>query len=110
MLMQGYGNRWARRVALLEGDADSLVLTPDHPARLAPPLARHRQHEAIRKPERAIDFDRGAGSGEIADRAGDGLAAELDCSGFQHAVAGRSAVFVHDAPEDGSFGKANEKT
>jgi len=85
-----------RRMRLLEGDADPLVLPAHHPAWLAPSFAGHRQHEAIRKPERAVDFDPGAGIREAANRAGDGLAAELDGSGFQNAVARRGAVFVHD--------------
>ena len=59
-------------------------------------FAGNRQYEAIRKPERAVDFDRSASRREVADRARDSLTAELDGSGFQHAVAGRDAVFVHE--------------
>ena len=96
--------------ALLEDNADPLVLAPHHPAWLAPAFARHRQHEAIRKLERAVDFDRCAGRREVADRARDGLAAELDGSGLQHAVAGRDAVFVHECTGDDSSGKASDQT
>src|SRR5690348_1319170 len=110
MLMNRVSEPAARRLPLLEDDANPLVLAPHHPAGLAPPFARHRQHEAIRKPERGVNLDRRARSRQVADRARDGLAAELDSSGLQHAVAGRDAVFVHDPPGYDSTAKVSDES
>jgi hypothetical protein len=58
-------------------------------------IARHNQHKPPREFGSAGYLYRRSGSGEVADQAIDGVAAELNRSGFQDVVAGCSAMFGH---------------
>src|SRR5262245_24659031 len=87
---------WARNPlppsALLEGDPDPLLPAPDHVAGPLRAIASDPQGEAIRKPQRAVDLECRARGGEVADRPGNRVAAELDRARLEDAEALRPAV------------------
>jgi hypothetical protein len=76
-------------------DADASVFPPDDMALPDASVRGHREHKAVRKPDRAVDLDRRARRRDITDDAIDLAAAELDGPGFQDTVARRSPSFVH---------------
>jgi len=72
----------------IKGHADALFLAPHEVTRPAQPIAGDAQGKPVGKPQGAVDFERRARLGDVADRARDRVAAELDRSGFQDAVTG----------------------
>ena len=66
---------------IFESDADAPLFAPDDPAGQVTTL--RYQGELRRDPDRACDVECRAGCGEIANRAGDRAAAELDGSALQ---------------------------
>ena len=76
-----------RILASVEGHADAFFLAPHDVTRPAQPIARDAQGKPVRKPQGTVDFERRARLGDVTDRARDRVAAELDRSGFQDAVA-----------------------
>jgi hypothetical protein len=57
------------------------------------------QHKDVRKPQRAIDLEGGTRRRNIANKAIDLAAAELNGSGLQHALTGRNSVVIHRSAE-----------
>ena len=86
---------------LFERHADSLFPAPDDVAGFRKPVALDSQREPIGKPEHGGDVERGAGIGNIAHRAGNRLAAELNGSGLQDALASGDPVFIHNGTSGG---------
>jgi hypothetical protein len=78
---------------LIEGHADPLFLAPDHAA--GQMISIRHQGELRGDSERAADIQGRAGGGDIAYRAIDRAAAELDRSGLQHTMSGCNPVLVH---------------
>src|SRR5262249_36577318 len=84
--------------ASVELHADALFLAPDHPAGQLRSIGLEEQGEIFRDADRARDLEGGAGFGEIADRAVDRAAAELDRSALQHAMSGSvPPILIHAA-------------
>jgi hypothetical protein len=78
---------------LIEGDADPLFLPPDDATGQV--IAVRHQRELRGDPDRACDLKGGTRGGDIADRATDCAAAELDRTGLQDPLPGRNPVLFH---------------
>jgi hypothetical protein len=81
-------------VALIERDADPLFLPPDDVAEPFELIAGDEKREAVGDEQRGDNFERRTCFGQITNGAINSAAAELNRSGFQHAVAQRNSVFV----------------
>ena len=81
---------------LVECDADALFLAPDDVARPFQLFRRHEQREAVGDEQWGHDLKCGPGVGQVANRAVDSAAAELDRSGLQRAPPRRDPGLVHD--------------
>src|SRR4029077_11184518 len=77
----------------IEGDPDPLFLAPDNTAGHVRAIGDERELRG--DSERARDIEGCAGGGEIADRAVDCTAAELDRSGLQDPMPGGYPVLIH---------------
>jgi hypothetical protein len=95
------GPKVFRRCATsVECDADAFLLAPHDVAGFAQGFARDAEDKAVREPQRADDFQRGAGRGDVADRARNLRATELHGSGFEDAVTRRYAMVIHEQTID----------
>ena len=92
--------RPAAATSIVKRNADALFGPPNDMAAPGASVGGHRQHKAVRIPDRRIDLDGGAGRREVANDTIDPGAAELDGPGFQDAVARRDPVFVHNTLRD----------
>ena len=80
----------------VEGHADAFFLAPNDVTRPPQPIARDAQGKPLGKPQGAVDFERRAGLGDVANRAGDRVSAELDRSGFEDAMTRCDTMLGHD--------------
>src|ERR1700753_2423759 len=80
---------------IVERHAEAFFFAPDDMAAPGAAVRGYGEHEAVRKPDRALDLDRSTRRRDIADHAIDLAAAELDRPGFQDTVARGSPSFVH---------------
>ncbi len=78
---------------LFEHDADALLFAPDDAAGQMTAVGHER--EVRRDSDRARDVERGTGGGDVANRAIDRAAAELDGPAFQDPLSVCNPVFVH---------------
>ena len=85
-----------RTLASVEGHADALFLAPHDVTRPAQPIARDAQGKPVGKPQGAVDFERRARLGDVANRAGNRVSAELERSGFQDTVTRCDTMLGHD--------------
>jgi hypothetical protein len=77
---------------LIEGDTDPLFLAPDDTT--GQMIALRHQGELSRDSKRADDIEGRSGGGDIAHRAIDRAATELDLSGFQNPLPVRNPVLI----------------
>ena len=80
---------------LVERDAYTFFLAPNDMASPLELIARDKEREAVGDKQRGHDFERSPCLGQVANDAVNSTAAELNCSGLQHAATWRYPVFVH---------------
>jgi hypothetical protein len=83
-----------RRV-LTEPHTDPLFLAPDYGAGQMRSIGLNDEREAFGDADGARDIECGTGIGEVANRAVDRAAAELDRSGLEHTMPRSVPPFVH---------------
>jgi hypothetical protein len=85
------------RLSLIEGNTNSFLLAPDHVAMMTDAATENVERDLMRYAHRTCDLKRGTTFGNVANRAFDTAAVELNRSGFEDALSGYGASFVHSA-------------
>jgi hypothetical protein len=96
----------ADEAASIEGDADPSFPAPDDVTGPLQWMGWNDERKAVGDEKRGYDFERGAGLGEVANRAVDRAAAERDRSGLEDAVTRSNSMLIHDGARgafDGSL-------
>jgi len=93
--------------ASIERDADPSFPAPDDVTRPLQWMGWNDERKAVGDEKGGYDFERGAGLGDVANRAIDRAAAERDGSGLENAVTRSNSMLIHDGTRSGIRWVAN---